>query len=212
MRRTTREQRRQRRREIWRKAKTKLGKLGDVVAHELERPDFGLRLIIILKVLKGGLLLLVGLAALALIRHDLGADAHKIVEHFHWDVNGKWIHWALEKVAVITPGQLKLIGGGAMVYSAILLVEAWGLHKRRTWAEYMTIGVTALFIPVEIYELIEKQTIRMALVLLMNVAIVVYLGRHHFLFHAGPLWRRLKSLVSQPAPATPESGTRPESK
>jgi uncharacterized membrane protein (DUF2068 family) len=75
-----------------------------------------------------------------------------------------------------------LIGAGALVYAGILALQAWGLHRRRMWAEWLTVIVTSSLIPIEIYELIRHATLAKAIALGVNIAIVMYLLRHRWLF------------------------------
>jgi uncharacterized membrane protein (DUF2068 family) len=49
------------------------------------------------------------------------------------------------------------------------------LLLRKVWGEYVSSILTASFIPLEIYELVEKASWIKALVIAVNVAIVVYL-------------------------------------
>jgi len=56
-----------------------------------------------------------------------------------------------------------------------LFTEGIGLLLRRRWAEYFTIIMTALFLPLEIYEIVEKVTLTRVVVLIINAAIVWYL-------------------------------------
>jgi uncharacterized membrane protein (DUF2068 family) len=57
------------------------------------------------------------------------------------------------------------------------------------WAEWLTVGVTASLIPFEIYELVSHATLGKVLALIANVAIVIYLLRHRWLFVPGRIGR-----------------------
>ena len=46
----------------------------------------------------------------------------------------------------------------AFVYAALRLSEAYGLWHRRRWAEVFAVVAGALYLAVEIYELIERLT------------------------------------------------------
>jgi uncharacterized membrane protein (DUF2068 family) len=92
------------------------------------------------------------------------------------------------------PHRLELLGVGALVYAAVFLVEGVGLIRGRRWAEYLTIGVTISFLPIEVVELVRKASAPRAITLVLNVAVVVYL-----------VWRlraeRHERTVSMPASA-----------
>jgi uncharacterized membrane protein (DUF2068 family) len=69
----------------------------------------------------------------------------------------------------------------AFLYAALRLTEAYGLWHRRRWAEVFAVVTGALYLPVEIYELIERVTVVRIIVFAVNAMIVAYFG------HA---WRR----------------------
>ena len=46
---------------------------------------------------------------------------------------------------------------------------------RKVWAEYLTIIITGSFIPLEIYEMVEHRSMVKGMVIVLNVAIVIYL-------------------------------------
>lgn len=166
------------------------------VRAELERPDFGLRVIIVWKTIKASFLLLV--AALAFVfrdrdLHDLGVQA---IEWLGIDPASPRIEHALASVAGVTPLR---VGIGACLYAALLGAQAWGLHRRRVWAEWLTVIVTSSLIPLEVYYLATAASLGKALALIANVAIVVYLLRHRWLFVPGRIgrWWRARRAASQ---------------
>jgi uncharacterized membrane protein (DUF2068 family) len=55
------------------------------------------------------------------------------------------------------------------------LTEGVGLALRKRWAEYLTIISTASLLPLEVYEIAKGASPAKILVLLANIAIVVYL-------------------------------------
>ena len=71
--------------------------------------------------------------------------------------------------------QLREISAGTFFYSALLLTEGVGLLKRKFWAEWLTVVSTAIFLPVEIYEIFHHFTWVRVAVLTVNSAIVWYL-------------------------------------
>jgi uncharacterized membrane protein (DUF2068 family) len=74
----------------------------------------------------------------------------------------------------VSPKQLKDASVGTFVYAGLLLTEGTGLSLRKRWAEYFTIITTAGLIPLEAYE-IHRHVTAITVVLLINVAIVIYL-------------------------------------
>jgi len=129
------------------------------------------------KLFKAVMLLMVGLGALHLIHRDVAEVLTNWAQHIHIDPESRHVHRIFEKAFQANPKQLKEIAAGTFFYSALLFTEGIGLLLRRRWAEYFTIVMTALFIPIEIYELVEKLTLTRVVVLIINSGIVWYLVR-----------------------------------
>jgi uncharacterized membrane protein (DUF2068 family) len=70
---------------------------------------------------------------------------------------------------------VRLAGLGLLAYGIVQIVEGIGLWGGWRWAEYLAAVATSAFIPLEIYELVEKPTPLKAAALVANVVIVIYL-------------------------------------
>jgi len=75
-----------------------------------------------------------------------------------------------------------LIGIGALLFGLLELTEAVGLARRRRWAEYLTVIAGCIGIPLEVSEVLNRQTPVRVSILLINVAIVIYLAWQKHLF------------------------------
>ncbi|MEZ0229140.1 MAG: DUF2127 domain-containing protein [Planctomycetota bacterium] len=158
----------------------------------VEAPDFGLKLIIGWKLVKATLLILIAAGAFAMLHKDLHDLAEGLVTWLHLDPASKKVESFLTKVDKFdTPAHKAELGSGAIVFALFILVEAWGLYRRRRWAELLTIAATSLLIPVEVYEICRHPSFGKVLTLLVNALIVLYLARHHYLFVPGPVGRWL---------------------
>lgn len=73
------------------------------------------------------------------------------------------------------PHRVEAIAFGLFLYAALFTVEGIGLLKGKLWAEWLTLIITASFIPLEVYELIHERSAMKAAVLVMNILIVIYL-------------------------------------
>lgn len=71
--------------------------------------------------------------------------------------------------------KIELIATLLFLYAALFTVEGVGLLSRKVWAEWLTIIITCSFIPLEVYEVIEKGSSVKAVVLVANILIVIYL-------------------------------------
>ena len=77
---------------------------------------------------------------------------------------------------------MTLLAIGAFAYALLEGTEGVGLAMRRRWAEYLTVIATGLLIPFEAYEVVHKVTLFRAGALLLNLAVVGYLGYRKRLF------------------------------
>lgn len=140
-----------------------------------EASSTAILLIGIFKLLKGLLLVAVGIGALKLLHKDLATLVNYWVDILRVDPENRFVHRILAKILPITPKQLKEISAGTFFYAGLLLTEGVGLLMRKHWAEYFTVITTAALLPLEIYELIRHFTAAKVFVLVVNAAIVVYL-------------------------------------
>src|SRR5690242_8786893 len=75
-----------------------------------------------------------------------------------------------------------LLAIGAFAYAALEGTEGIGLAMRRRWAEYLTVIATGVLIPFEAYEVFHHATLFKVGALLLNLAVVGYLGYRKRLF------------------------------
>ena len=128
-----------------------------------------------MKVVKGAVLVAVGIKLLTLLGRDVEQWATDFVTRHGIDIANKYVQTALDKLSGIGNTQLMTFSGVAFAYSSLLFTEGIGLWLQKRWAEYLTAIATSLFIPIEVYEIFEKFTwVRVAL-LVLNVFIVWYL-------------------------------------
>jgi uncharacterized membrane protein (DUF2068 family) len=85
------------------------------------------------------------------------------------------LHHAATKLWSLDGGEAKRLAAGTLAYAAVFAVEGVGLVRRKRWAEWLTVVVTASFIPIEIYELVRQFSAGKVAALVLNVAIVAYL-------------------------------------
>jgi uncharacterized membrane protein (DUF2068 family) len=96
--------------------------------------------------------------------------------------SGSWYVRDLNHLFSLRPATLYFLGLAAAAYTALLLVEAFGLWSARRWAEYLTFAELATLVPVEIYELSSSITVLKMFTLVVNLAILLYLLIAHRLF------------------------------
>jgi uncharacterized membrane protein (DUF2068 family) len=139
-------------------------------------------LIGVLKLIKGLLLFAAATGVFALLGSDLETLLTSLVHHLHVDPGNRYFQTFLTHVLGLSP-KLPLIITGFYIYAAIFFVEGIGLLMRKHWAEYFTVIVTGSFLPLEIYEFLRNENIPKALVIVINLAILIYLARRLWLEH-----------------------------
>jgi len=137
--------------------------------------DRGILLIAIFKLFKAALLLAAGIGVLSLLHKDVASTLMNFLSVLHVDHNNHYIHGMILKLGLMSDHKLEALSVGSFFYAALMGTEGVGLLLRKHWAEYLTIFATASFIPLEIYELIKHFGIGKIIVLVINLAVVVYL-------------------------------------
>jgi uncharacterized membrane protein (DUF2068 family) len=142
---------------------------------EVMSKDHWVRLIGLLKLVKGILLFASGIGLLKLLHKDVRDFVLQWINTLHFDPDNRHIQSLLIKASFVNERQLKELSVGSFFYAALLITEGTGLLLVRRWAEYFSVVVTSSFIPLEIWELFRHFSAAKVLVIVVNVAIVVYL-------------------------------------
>ena len=147
--------------------------------------------IALFKLVKGILLIAVGIGAIKLLHKDVAQTVLHWVDVLRVDRDNRFIHGLLIRAFSISPNQLKATSIGTFVYAGLLLTEGVGLLLRKRWAEYFTIITTGGLVPLELYELREHVTAAKLGVMIVNLAVVVYLvARVRKAGYSLPLFKR----------------------
>jgi uncharacterized membrane protein (DUF2068 family) len=116
------------------------------------------------RTLRAVLLSAVGIALIANPHRDFGLNPSS---------NG--IEKIIHRLHAISSHRYAVFGIIALGYGALEATEAYGLWRRRRWAEYLTVLATSLLFIPEIWEIADKPTLLKLGALLVNVAVVAYL-------------------------------------
>ena len=143
--------------------------------HVSKKHDVGLLAIGLFKLVEAVFFFLVGIGVIHFIHRDLGEAAVRLAYRLRVDPDGRLVLWVVDHLDAITAHRLKQIGVATFFYAGLRLTEGVGLILEKTWAEYMTLGVTASFLPWELYEIARRPDwIRIGL-LVTNVLVLAYL-------------------------------------
>jgi uncharacterized membrane protein (DUF2068 family) len=127
------------------------------------------------KVLEAALFILLGIGAIKLLHKDLVDVVTRFIIDLGRDPEGHFANLILERVAMIDPHRLKEISIAIFAGAALHLIEGIGLVLRKVWAEYVTLILTASFLPWELIEIIRHVTWIKILLTLVNIAVLIYL-------------------------------------
>ena len=130
------------------------------------------------KLLEAVALLFVAIGLHRYLHRDISESLLHWVRVLRMDPDNHYIHLFLTKALSISPKQIRELSLGSLIYSGLRLIEGIGLVMRKRWAEYLVVIITAVFIPLEMYELYRRFTPIRGGVLLANIAIVWYLARN----------------------------------
>lgn len=109
-----------------------------------------------------------------LLDRDLTA-IRPVAQHFNYNLDSSSIVRTLHSAFGHAPSTYHWVAIGVGVYGLMELVEGVGLWMMKRWAEYFTVFATALFVPLEVKDLIDKITWLRIVAFVINVAALVYL-------------------------------------
>ena len=81
----------------------------------------------------------------------------------------------IEQALAARHSTLTLVSLGVLAYGGLQLLEGIGLWLMKRWGEYVAVVGTSIFIPLEVYEIVERVTWLRLVALAVNVFAVVYL-------------------------------------
>ena len=138
-------------------------------------PKNGVAFIAGFKLVKGFLLLLVGLGLLKLVHAEIATLFSLLIEALHLHADSRILHSLVLKVDALQPHTVLLMGVISLGYAGLLLIEGVGLWLEVSWAAYLTVISTSLLLPFELYEVLQRVSAFQIGALLLNLVIVVYL-------------------------------------
>ena len=135
----------------------------------------GLLAVGIFKLLKAIFFLCVGAGAIHMVHKDMAEVLTRVVNTLRLDPEGRVVGVLMDHAGLLNAQYLRRIGVGAFSYAGLCLIEGTGLVLRKPWAEYFTVILTALGLPLELFELSRHANWFKAGALVLNLAILLYL-------------------------------------
>jgi len=142
-----------------------------------QRPRHNTWLILIaaFKLAQALLFVLIGVGAFRLLHKDVGNLIEQWVDHLNFNPESRFVNFLLDKAELIDDRLLRRIGAAVFIYAALDVVEGTGLYLEKVWAEYLTLAITASFLPLEIFEIIRRVTLIRVSLLTVNTLVLIYL-------------------------------------
>jgi len=130
------------------------------------------RSVAIFEATKGAVVLLAGFGVLSLLHRDIRVAAAALVGRLHLNPADGFQRSFIEAAARVTNTGLWMIASIGFLYALFRFLEAYGLWSGRRWAEWLAVVSGGLYVPLEIYELIQRHTWVRASALIVNLVVV----------------------------------------
>jgi len=99
----------------------------------------------------------------------------RLVDHLRFNPESRLVNFILDKASLVNDPLLRRIGAAAFSYAGLGILEGTGLYLEKRWGEYLTLLITASFLPWEIFEVMRRVTWFRAGLLTANVLVFLYL-------------------------------------
>lgn len=141
-----------------------------------------LKVIIIQRFIAGVVEVALAVGILRFAGNDMAEMVRNAAYYLGIAEENHFIQWALKQAGALHANTILGASLSLFLLGGLALFEAYGLHMRRKWGEWLTVISTSLFIPYEIYILIAHPSVIKLSILVFNCAIVYYLAKHKELF------------------------------
>jgi uncharacterized membrane protein (DUF2068 family) len=141
----------------------------------LRSHDHWLLLIALFKFAQALLFVAIGVGALRLLHRDIADVFYGLADRLHFNPEWRVVDFLLDKASLINDPLLRRIGLAAFCYAGLGTAEGIGLYLERVWGEFLTIFITASFLPWEIFEIIRRITWPRVGLLTINILVFIYL-------------------------------------
>src|SRR5262245_44252600 len=122
------------------------------------------------------MVLLVALGLISMHRRHITL-LEVLLDHEGWLAHHHHLRGAIIRAAShLNDSRLVLLAWAAVAYSGARFIEAYGLLRRRNWAEWIALLSAAMYLPWELVELIRRPNLTSAGLAATSLAVCSYLG------------------------------------
>lgn len=135
-----------------------------------------LRGVALFEAAKGALVLVAGFGLVRLLHREGDQVADLLVSHLHLNPANQHARIFVDLLADLASGKLWLLATLALVYALVRFIEAYGLWRNRAWAKWFAALSGGIYVPFEAYALYLGFSWLKLAALVINVAVVLYMG------------------------------------
>jgi uncharacterized membrane protein (DUF2068 family) len=121
------------------------------------------------------LFMAIGVGALRLLHKDIEDVLSQLATIMRFNPESRFVNFLADKASLLNDPLLRRIGALAFAYAGVSIAEGVGLYLEKAWGEYLTLAITASFLPWEIFEIIHRLTWMRVGILAVNFLILLYL-------------------------------------
>jgi uncharacterized membrane protein (DUF2068 family) len=150
----------------------------DLPPHSLSKPQHRNRWLILIaafKLAQALLFVAIGVGALKLLHKDVDDVLEHLANYLRFNQEVGLVKFILKKAALVDDRLLKRVVEAFFIYAGLDLIEGIGLYLEKTWAEYLTLAITASFLPLEVFEVFRRITLIRVSLLVANTLVFIYL-------------------------------------
>jgi uncharacterized membrane protein (DUF2068 family) len=142
---------------------------------ESQRHNKWLILIAAYKFLLALLFIAIGAGALHLLHKDIDDVLSQFASFLRFNPESRFVNFLADKASLVDDPLLRRIGVLAFCYAGVSTAEGIGLYLEKAWGEYLTLLITASFLPWEVFEIFHRLTWVRVGVFVVNLLIFTYL-------------------------------------
>jgi uncharacterized membrane protein (DUF2068 family) len=152
--------------------------MADSPSQSISRPrhhNQWLILIAAFKLAQALLFVAIGVGVVRLLHKDVGDVLTKAAEHLRFSPESRLVNFILKNAPLVNDQMLRRIGAVVFFYAGLDLLEGIGLYLEKVWAEFLTLLITASFLPWEAFEIYRRLTLARVSLLTVNAIVLMYL-------------------------------------
>lgn len=132
-------------------------------------------LIALFKLAQGVFFIAVGFGVLHFLHKDVGDELAQVADHLRFNPESRFVNFVLDYASLLDDRLLRRIGTVVFIYAGLDLIEGVGLYLEKVWAQFLTLLITASFLPWELFQIFKRLTVSRVSLLVVNLVVFSYL-------------------------------------